>query len=77
MRNAEYKGAWFFWLNRAPLDLLTKADTHLLEKRGDLRYIQEHFGHESSKTTEIYTHNLSRCSREHAQGVGQDKKPDR
>jgi len=44
-------------LKKATVHILRRSfAAHLLESGVDLRYIQEILGHQSSKTTEVYTH---------------------
>ena len=42
--------------NEVPYILRYRVTTHLLEAGTDFLYIQNLLGHNSSKTTEIYTH---------------------
>ena len=51
-----YKKVTPHMLRHSPASPVGGFATHLLESDTDLRYIQSLLGHNSPKTTEIYTH---------------------
>ncbi len=49
--------------NKSAVFTIRPLATHLLEQGVDIRIIQQMLGHESSKTTEIYTHVIKQLQR--------------